>query len=147
MHYRVVADQAAPSMVRRRLKAWLTALGWPPEPAEDLILVVSEAFANVVDHAYPPETAGWARLCAHQHRDADGRCRVVLLVTDQGRWRPAPLDRGYRGRGITLMRALTESLDITSTGQGTQLLLTSYPVAAGASLLAAAGASLLAAAS
>jgi anti-sigma regulatory factor (Ser/Thr protein kinase) len=63
-------------------------------------------------------------------RQVDGVVRVT--VSDQGRWR-APLDRGG-GRGLTIVRAVVDTLSIDSDEEGTRAqierVLTSPRVAA-----------------
>ena len=44
---------------------------------------------------------------------------VVAVIDDTGRWRPP---RGsYRGRGITLMRALSDEVEIERADTGTHV--------------------------
>ncbi|MBF6235282.1 hypothetical protein IU473_29110, partial [Nocardia farcinica] len=42
----------------------------------------------------------------------------VIEVVDTGTWQPRSPDPGYRGRGLDMMRALTEELDIDHSGPG-----------------------------
>ena len=50
---------------------------------------------------------------------ADGR--VSLTVSDRGRWRPS---RGEnRGRGLPMMRALMDTVDIRQSADGTDVVL------------------------
>ncbi|WP_230464925.1 ATP-binding protein, partial [Nocardia seriolae] len=46
---------------------------------------------------------------------------LSIEVADTGAWRPLPADPGNRGRGIAMMRALTDHLDIDSSGPGTRV--------------------------
>jgi hypothetical protein len=46
---------------------------------------------------------------------------VSIVVADTGTWKPRSADPGHRGRGIDMMRALTEQLDIDHTGPGTRV--------------------------
>lgn len=65
----------------------------------------------------------------HAHvTSTDGYQRVLIEVTDSGRWRPPPADPGTRGRGLTMIRGCTEILKITTTANGTQVAMTSRPV-------------------
>jgi anti-sigma regulatory factor (Ser/Thr protein kinase) len=46
---------------------------------------------------------------------------VTVVVTDRGRWRDA---RGEnRGRGLPLMEALMENVDVRRAGEGTSIVL------------------------
>jgi anti-sigma regulatory factor (Ser/Thr protein kinase) len=48
-----VANLAAVSPLRDRLRGCLAALPMPPTRQDEVILAVAEAAANVVEHAYP----------------------------------------------------------------------------------------------
>ncbi|MCA1836494.1 MAG: ATP-binding protein [Actinobacteria bacterium] len=48
----MVAQPAALSSIRERLRQWLMTHRWPDAEIEDLVLAVSKAASNVVDHAY-----------------------------------------------------------------------------------------------
>jgi anti-sigma regulatory factor (Ser/Thr protein kinase) len=126
---------STPGEVRRQLRRWLDALGWPREHAEDLLLAVDEAVSNAVEHAYPdPIPAQTHRdgprveLCVSDTTATDDTHRVVVSVTDQGRWKPRAVSPGSRGRGLQMMRALAESLDVTATGSGTRVTMISRAV-------------------
>jgi hypothetical protein len=58
----------------------------------------------------------------------DDTNRVVVSVTDHGRWKPRAVSPGSRGRGLQMIRALTESLDVTATGSGTRVTMISRAV-------------------
>lgn len=144
MHVELAADQFAPSSVRHHLRRWLSELRWPPDAIDDLLLAVSEAVANVVDHAYPnhhgPVSVHAVHLehphHPHHHHDnhqfvqgeeSDRVGQVVVTVADRGSWRPIPTVAGNRGRGLTIMRATTQTLDIAATATGTRVTMTSNP--------------------
>jgi len=50
-------------------------------------------------------------------RTADGR--VLVTVRDHGRWRKPPLDPGFRGRGLLMIKALTPRVEVLQGPQGT----------------------------
>ena len=94
--------------LRARFQQWLQTLGAATALADDLALTVYEALANVVEHAYPPDHPNpmmrlHARVDHHQ---------VLITISDHGRWRTPPPQPGYRGRGLTMMRALTTELHL-----------------------------------
>jgi anti-sigma regulatory factor (Ser/Thr protein kinase) len=124
----LVANAAAPSLARRFLRRWLVALPWPTDECDDLLLAASEAVSNVVDHAYPPaEGRREVTMTAELRRSQDNGDRVIITVSDSGTGRPVPSRRGYRGRGLRMMRACTGSLRIDATGVGTRVTMTSRP--------------------
>lgn len=116
----VPADASQLSVMRRALKSWLAAAAIPHDLAGDLISAANEACSNSIEHAYRDGSAGRVQLTAESGLDT-----VTLVVTDTGTWRPLPADPGDRGRGIAMMRALTDQLDIDHTpGPGTLVRMT-----------------------
>jgi anti-sigma regulatory factor (Ser/Thr protein kinase) len=123
----------------------LHAHQWPGSRIDELVLAVSEAVSNSVEHGYlllagtvenPSDFPSrdmnqlqqlveiHGRLVVHD----DGSSHVELTVRDQGQWlAPDPLPT-TRGRGIMLMRASVEELDFHHTDEGTTVVLRSRPV-------------------
>ncbi len=118
------AEPCAAAAARNALTTWLATLPWLDETAQDLVFAASEAVTNCVDHAYPATGAAPDAIVveAHEHPD-DDRIRVEVTVADRGRWVDPPLDQGFRGRGITMMRALTESVTLDGSDAGTTVVL------------------------
>lgn len=76
----------------------------------ELTVAVQEACANAVEHAFGPGTADFA-MDAHHAGD-----EVTIVVRDEGSWRHT---RGTeRGRGMPLMRALTDAVDVEAGANG-----------------------------
>ena len=97
--------------MRPLLRRWLLTQGAAEDEIYDITVAVQEACANAVEHAYAPGAATYEVDASV----TDGE--VCFVVRDRGRWR-AP--RGtHRGRGITMMRALMESVDVTHGDDGT----------------------------
>jgi anti-sigma regulatory factor (Ser/Thr protein kinase) len=128
VHRVLVADLVAPSAVRRFFRYWLAELRWPSDESDDLLLAVSEAVSNVVEHAYPQGLPGEVVVEAHCELGTDGGRYVVVLVSDHGAWRPQPVWHENRRRGLQLMRACTGSVQLEGTAHGTRIWLTSRPV-------------------
>lgn len=123
------AEPVTPSLLRRAFRDWLRTLHWPAEEADDLILAVSEAATNVVEHAYPRlhrKRYRTVRVFAERVPSAEGP-RVRIEVNDTARWRPVPAEPGFRGRGLRLMRACTDALTINLNDSGTRVIMTSRP--------------------
>jgi anti-sigma regulatory factor (Ser/Thr protein kinase) len=101
--------------MRPLLRRWLLIHGAAEEEIYDITVAVQEACANAVEHAYAPGAATYEVEASVD----DGV--VSFVVRDKGQWR-AP--RGtHRGRGITMMRALMESVDVTHGDDGTVVVL------------------------
>lgn len=120
----LAAEPCSVAAARSALTAWLAPLPWPDEVAQDLVFATSEAVTNCVDHAYaePDGAADAVVVEAHEHLDDDRVC-VAVTVTDHGRWHDPPGDRGFRGRGIDMMRALTGSVTLDRSDAGTVVIL------------------------
>jgi anti-sigma regulatory factor (Ser/Thr protein kinase) len=121
----------APYLIRRGLRGWLGTLGWPEMEAGDLILAVSEAVSNVVEHAYEAGRPGTVRVRAERSVEAEKSARVVVTVTDRGRWHEPSTGPTNRRRGIPMMRAIADSVDVLGGADGTRVRLVSRPVPIG----------------
>jgi anti-sigma regulatory factor (Ser/Thr protein kinase) len=109
------ADARELGSLRRELRRWLADHGADEREIAALTLAAQEACANAVEHAYGAgdETFDLAAL-------ADGGT-VEITVTDRGQWR---LPRGeHRGRGLALMRALVDEVDLATGERGTTVRL------------------------
>ncbi|MEO3825667.1 ATP-binding protein [Actinomadura sp. B10D3] len=97
-------------VVRRVVGDALRGMGVAEGCVDDLLVAVSEACTNVVQHV---RTTGGYEVTGHVHAGMG-----QFKITDGGRGpRPAPEDRGVlseSGRGIRIMRALVDDLDIDS---------------------------------
>jgi anti-sigma regulatory factor (Ser/Thr protein kinase) len=100
--------------MRHRLSRWLQAAEVPEELAGDVVLVVNEACTNCVEHAYVGHPVGSMLLEA---KATDGE--ILARVTDTGSWKTPAANPGNSGRGLVLMRALSDSMEIDSSATGT----------------------------
>lgn len=107
------ADQLAP--LRRAATGWARLAGLSEDASYDLELALGEAASNVVDHAYPD---GTGTFDATLESTGTG---VRVTVTDQGRWRPPPEDKGHRGRGLSMIRAVSDENDLQAGENGTTI--------------------------
>jgi anti-sigma regulatory factor (Ser/Thr protein kinase) len=104
------------SDVRHRLAEWLLANDVPEPPTADIVLVVNEACSNCVEHAYRGGDVGRMRIEADIHEGL-----LSLRVTDSGSWKTPPADPGTRGRGLLLIRALSDGVELDGTSGGTKI--------------------------
>ena len=114
--------QAVPSAlpgVRRRLGAWLTALGMSEQDRVGVMVAVGEACANAAEHAYRGSEPGLMSVAAAV--DVDGL--LTVAVSDHGTWRPPDRDPGDRGRGLLIMRQLVDGVTLVEEGGGTTVTL------------------------
>jgi anti-sigma regulatory factor (Ser/Thr protein kinase) len=120
-HLRIERQATADQLVdiRHRLAFWLRSAEVPDALAADVVLVVNEACTNCVEHAYRGHPVGTTVL---QAKIADGEVRA--RVVDSGSWKTPAADPGNSGRGLVLMRALSDSMEIDSGPNGTAVDMT-----------------------
>ena len=103
-------------VVRRLLGRWLRERGVPEDTAYDVQVAVSEACANAIEHAYGPVAAASFEVTGERDRDT-----VQIAVSDRGGWREP---RGsHRGRGLMLMKAFMDDVEVQRTEEGTTVVL------------------------
>ncbi|GAA0249716.1 hypothetical protein GCM10009527_052660 [Actinomadura nitritigenes] len=113
MEFALALPREAPSIpvVRRVVGDALRGLGVAEDCVADILVAASEACTNAVQHA---RATGDYRVAG---RVDDGTC--LLEIEDGGHGpRPVPADRGVlseSGRGLKIMRALVDDLDIDRT--------------------------------
>jgi anti-sigma regulatory factor (Ser/Thr protein kinase) len=101
--------------MRRMLGRWLHEHGAQPDEIAAITLGCGEACANAIEHAYAPGVAYFEFEALH----ADGL--VTLTVRDTGRWRSP---RGTnRGRGLKIIAAASDELDLRTTDSGTEIVM------------------------
>lgn len=102
---------------RSDLRQWLESIGANAAEISEMQLAANEACMNVIEHAYEDGASGTAfDLEGH----LDGRT-IVLIVRDNGRWSEVQ-SRG-RGRGLKLMEAVMDSVQLSFSSTGTVVVL------------------------
>jgi PAS domain S-box-containing protein len=99
--------------IRRDVRSWLLEAAVSEEVREEVVLACNEACANAVEHAYvnvssTPITVSLSRSDSS----------ILVEVTDGGAW----LEEGAGadgGRGLDIMRAVMDEVDVTSSPEGT----------------------------
>jgi PAS domain S-box-containing protein len=117
---RFPADPSELARLRRDLREWLLQAGLSSKRATDLVLAVDEACANAVEHAYERDQPG--EVIVEVSRSPDHE--VVASVQDGGTWRDTPSEPN-RGRGLRIIQAVVDELDIQTSATGTTLRLRS----------------------
>ena len=128
LHQTFLSSAATPSLVRQTLTVWMTEREVDELHREDLVLAVSEAVTNVVDHAYRNvETPGCIEVdieLTHERDDDGGPERwVTIAVTDYGIWRSERASNGFRGRGLQMIRACTDWRHVERRAVGTRVTM------------------------
>jgi len=104
-------------LVRRSLERFAEQLGLDEDRRFSLLTASGEAIANAVEHAYLG-TTGLVRVHAQLHDDT-----LLVTIEDEGKWKPAQR-REERGRGLPLMRALMDGVEIRTHQARTEVRLT-----------------------
>lgn len=113
LHLEATPDVAQLATIRRRLRSWLAEAGLDGELATDTVMAANEACTNSIEHGITAPT-GLVRLVA-----AATATELTLTVSDTGAWKPPQTGSEQRGRGITMMRAVVDSLSIEHDAEGT----------------------------
>ncbi len=125
------ADQLAG--LRSQIRQWLTERHVGPDEHAVILTAVGEACANVIDHAYRSRHLRHDRNQDEPTTDmiyidlSDHGLEVVARVTDVGLWRPPGSHSANRGRGIDIMRALSNRYERSAADSGGTTITLSLP--------------------
>jgi serine phosphatase RsbU (regulator of sigma subunit)/anti-sigma regulatory factor (Ser/Thr protein kinase) len=109
------AESEQLASVRATLRGWLRSCDVDARIAQDVLVATGEAIANAIEHGHRDRPGQQVRL-----RAVSTANQLHLTVTDSGRWQATPPgDRGLRGHGIGLMRALMQDVTIEPGPSGT----------------------------
>jgi serine phosphatase RsbU (regulator of sigma subunit)/anti-sigma regulatory factor (Ser/Thr protein kinase) len=104
-------------LARAILERELTPFRYDEDKRFGVLVAAGEAIANAVEHAYRDEAPGLIRLSIEREEGA-----LLITVEDFGRWRSF-VKRDERGRGIDLMRAFSDGVQIKSRQDSTSVVL------------------------
>ena len=109
-------DASGLRILRGELRNWLVTQGLGEAECNDVVVAVSEAAANAIEHPRDPRRA---------HFRVDGRVQhgeLMIRISDSGHWREQtfPTDRG---RGLTFMREFMSEVEIVESDDGTEVIL------------------------
>jgi anti-sigma regulatory factor (Ser/Thr protein kinase) len=102
---------------RDRLRDWLRAVDADEDTVDGVVLAVSEALINAIEHGGAGEDDAHAWVQATAFAD-----RMRIVVRDSGRWRRQGPARA-RGHGLRIIRALMDNVVLDPTAAGTRLEL------------------------
>jgi anti-sigma regulatory factor (Ser/Thr protein kinase) len=114
------ADLGWLRVLRRHVGRWAAEHQLPDDAVVDLQLVLGEAVSNGVEHGYRHGDHGTIEV-ELQLQDVDDDPVVAVRVVDHGRWRPIPMRKDGRGRGLTIIARLSRGLQISVSTAGTVL--------------------------
>jgi anti-sigma regulatory factor (Ser/Thr protein kinase) len=112
---RLAAEPPVLADIRRTLRRWLHDQSVTAADTREILLAVSEASANAIEHAYSPAPAEFEVRASRENGD------LAFVVSDQGTWRNP---RGeHRGRGLKVIRAAMDEVQINTSGAGTEIVM------------------------
>ena len=117
------ADARHLAPIRTQVRGWLAPLVLPGDAEDDIVLAVSEAASNCVEHAYTPNTTDGTVELTFWTEDP----QLCLEIVDHGTWRPPTDQPAHRGRGIEMMRRIMTTVLIHYDRRGTRVFL-AYPL-------------------
>jgi PAS domain S-box-containing protein len=107
------AEPETLSQMRSLLRRWLRHAGADDRTIAEVATAAGEAATNAIEHS------GVADNFEVSGRVAAGT--VELIILDHGRWRQPR--EGDQGRGLSLMRALMDTVELTPSPEGTTVRL------------------------
>ncbi|SMC73476.1 ATP-binding protein [Kibdelosporangium aridum] len=135
LSFALAAGWTAPATARNKIREWLEAHEWPAAHVDDLVLSISEAVSNSVEHGYGvavdgalPDPPGLIEVEGAIVQEPGGYRRVVLRIIDHGRWKKPDTGPTNRRQGLRIMRACTEEMTVAHTADGTTVVLRSWPI-------------------
>lgn len=114
LRLRLDADPSAVPRMRAAVRQWLASQGTGDEAIQSVLVACGEACTNAILHPKDPDP----RVFELEAKMVDGS--VHITVRDFGSWRP-PEGRPERGRGMGLMRAFMESVEVVPGPGGTEV--------------------------
>jgi serine/threonine-protein kinase RsbW len=114
------ASPAELADLREALRGWLEEQGVTEDSERGIVLAVSEAAANAVEHAYGCDGVGIVTVMAQVADD-----RLEVTVRDEGAWREPRPDTD-RGRGIDIMRAIMDDVTVARDAGATVVRMSQH---------------------
>ena len=111
------ADRLA--TIRHGLLAWIAPIGVAEAAVADIVLAVNEACTNSVEHAYRDSGDGTIQVEALLKGD-----KIVVCVADHGVWRVPSGLPSTRGRGLPIIEATSEAVELSRSASGTTVRIT-----------------------
>jgi anti-sigma regulatory factor (Ser/Thr protein kinase) len=111
----LIGEPEALAAFRQTLRRWLGELDAGPDEVQEIVMATNEACQNAIEHAYSltPEPFDVSMAATD-----DG---VEVVVRDRGAWTDG--ESPDRGRGLPLMRALVDTVEIDHRPTGTRVTL------------------------
>ncbi len=126
----LISDPGCLPDVRQQMRAWVLALGWSEQQAEEVALAIDEAISNVIRHGYGGPCQERICVCARCIDDPDEGAGIEVQVRDFGRQvDPARIcgrdldDIRPGGLGVHIIKAVNNSVEYRRAEGGGMLLV------------------------
>jgi PAS domain S-box-containing protein len=113
LHLDLPTNPKSLATLRRTLGRWLESLGASRVESNDVQVACHEACSNAMEHAYR-----FREATIDVDGEFDGE-EVRVTITDHGAWREKR--DSDRGRGLDLIRALMDEVEVTPSDSGTSV--------------------------
>jgi anti-sigma regulatory factor (Ser/Thr protein kinase) len=113
---KLAADPASAALARGALRRFFAGTAFDERRIYDALVATGEAVSNVIEHAYGARPNQWFSLRAFHEGDD-----CVVVVEDGGTWQQDDLEP--RGRGVAMMRTLSDACTIERGSRGTSVML------------------------
>ena len=117
LHLELASDPDELAVVRRSVERWLTASAVDEHDAYRVTLACNEACMNAIEHGFAGPQPSFELDATLE----DGS--VAVTVTDHGEWRERRHRDDGDGRGLEMMRALMDDVEVRAGPGGTTVCL------------------------
>jgi len=106
--------------MRAETRHYLSSVGVDAAAIDEVVLAVGEALSNAIEHsgASSADPVEVTIECSDEE--------LMVEIADRGRWRNRP-PRPDGGRGLAIMRAVMDDVDIDTDRTGTRIHLRKRP--------------------
>jgi anti-sigma regulatory factor (Ser/Thr protein kinase) len=113
--YALRASPVELAPLRAQLRDWARAAGLDDELIEAIVLSVSEAAANSIEHGLGYDARGTVTVFVRVRPDRS----LEATVVDDGSWEPETRSDAARGHGMRIMGALMDDVGVQPGAAGT----------------------------
>jgi anti-sigma regulatory factor (Ser/Thr protein kinase) len=118
----VAATPANVTKSRHEFARWMRAFALAKARTDEILLAVTEAVTNAIEHGSGCDGGKFVSIRASLHDQS-----MTATVSDSGHWispaaRPPAVDT-HRGRGLILIDAFADNVDIVRAADGTRITM------------------------
>ncbi len=117
----VAATPANVTKSRHEFARWMRAFALAKPRTDEILLAVTEAVTNAIEHGSGCDGSKFVSIRASLHDQS-----MTATVSDSGHWissAPEPAVHIHRGRGLILIDAFADNVDIVRAADGTRITM------------------------